>query len=158
MSVLYHVPALDQPCRMSIYKFSPPNPDLHCDSSRPKVHSAKDLPPSISGFTVFDAVARTSDEPVDPEMEKFQDLLQDYLKSMVSLAASVFLKSLTPHLYPVNEIPQSHSQSSMSTSQSVTDGDYVWDVFIHRNVVTSGMDLSNIATLYVCVSLKFSLF
>ena len=78
---------------MFICEFSPPS-DLDYDTFRPKVHSAKDLPPSISGFTVFDAVARTTgDEPVDTEMEKFQDLLQDYLKCLPFLAVSVSIRS-----------------------------------------------------------------
>lgn len=52
----------------------------------PKVRSAKDVETerSKSGIRIYDAELALSGAPLeeaDPEMEKFQQLLQDYLKS-----------------------------------------------------------------------------
>lgn len=59
----------------------------HC--GRPKVLSTKDLPPKKSqpDFRMFDAVLTTDkppSTPMDPEMEKFLPMLNDYLKCTLS--------------------------------------------------------------------------
>ncbi|VDB94146.1 unnamed protein product [Peniophora sp. CBMAI 1063] len=103
-------------------------PQLHEQANAPpKVQSSKDVS-RAQAFKMYDAVletetAQTPAPEDDPEMEKFQSLLQDYLK--------------------VHDIDPSASSPSTSSAGGVPiaapaplpptdDPDYVWDVFYHR--------------------------
>ncbi|KAI0271794.1 hypothetical protein BGY98DRAFT_1006032 [Russula aff. rugulosa BPL654] len=100
-------------------------------------------------YKVYDAVL-TSDpsSPVDPEMEKFLPLLEEYLtihdiKPRVTRAAES-VGSLTPSgsrsLAPV---PITIPPPILTND----DPDYVWDVFYHRAGLTDRYDAANVATL-----------
>ncbi|KAF8654619.1 hypothetical protein AX16_003530 [Volvariella volvacea WC 439] len=88
----------------------------------PKVISVKDLPStkvSRSDFRLYDAVLSKEDRrpapAVDPEMEKFIPLLNDYLK----------LHDIRPEAAAGGLPTDSHLGSD-------SEDDYVWDVFYHR--------------------------
>ncbi|KAF8440958.1 hypothetical protein L210DRAFT_3621282 [Boletus edulis BED1] len=84
-------------------------------TSPPKVISSKDVP--RNDFRMYDAVLEDkgpSLPPMDPEMEKFLPMLQDYLTLQETTSAS----SVNP--------------SSSSDSYASTRDDYVWDVFYRR--------------------------
>ncbi|KAG6909269.1 hypothetical protein DXG01_001331 [Tephrocybe rancida] len=102
----------------------------------PKVLSAKDLPPKHShpDFKMFDAVLAT-DKPVsthmDPEMEKFLPMLNDYLK-----------------LHDVAPEPATANDTAFSGDLKMQTDDYVWDVFYHRPATLSEWnEAANVATL-----------
>ncbi|KAF9454838.1 hypothetical protein P691DRAFT_804200 [Macrolepiota fuliginosa MF-IS2] len=98
----------------------------------PKVHPSENLSKNISAsdFRMFDAILskrkHLQNREPDPEMEKFQSLLNDYLKihDISSNATIDPATTPTPHIKgaPVND--------------TETD-DYVWDVFYHRPATLS---------------------
>jgi len=124
----------------------------------PKVLSSKDLPlTSSASFRVYDAVLE-SDEPKDanmsnddPEMEKFQSLLKDYLsvsESANALPPSQSRSLLTPSL-SLASIPASVSSTSIAD-------DYVYDVFYHRpTTVSQWTESENMGTIVGLPSMLF---
>ncbi|KZV76199.1 hypothetical protein PENSPDRAFT_646478 [Peniophora sp. CONT] len=102
-------------------------PQLHEQANTPpKVASSKDAE-QAGAFKMYDAVLESEapKEPAtedDPEMSKFQDLLQDYL-----------------NLHDIDPSAQSSASSSAGVPIAAPaplpptdDPDYVWDVFYHR--------------------------
>ncbi|KAG8214788.1 hypothetical protein J3R82DRAFT_9924 [Butyriboletus roseoflavus] len=88
-------------------------------TSPPKVISSKDI--SRNDFKMYDAVPEdlgTALPPMDPEMEKFLPMLQDYL-TLQSTTSSVV---------------------SNTNSYVTTSNDYVWDVFYRRPYSLSEWD------------------
>jgi hypothetical protein len=82
-------------------------------TSPPKVISSKDIP--RNDFKMYEAVLEDQGPtlpPMDPEVEKFLPMLQDYLTLQDTTPSSV--------------IPNANSYATTS------DGDYVWDVFYRR--------------------------
>ncbi|KAL5524538.1 hypothetical protein ACEPAF_9678 [Sanghuangporus sanghuang] len=101
----------------------------------PKVRSTKDVEkPSKSGIKIYDAELALSEAPqeVDPEMEKFQQLLQDYLKVHEDI----------PQFTPENpNTPRAGVPPS-------TSGDYVYDIFYYRPAtLLERMNMTNAATI-----------
>ncbi|PAV17210.1 hypothetical protein PNOK_0727400 [Pyrrhoderma noxium] len=87
----------------------------------PKVMSARDLERASSNIKIYDAVLDNPEpETLDPEMDKFQSMLQEYLTMRD------------------NAIPSHRSVSSISTSVSSipstvsSNGEYVYDIFYAR--------------------------
>ncbi|KAI9568329.1 hypothetical protein HD554DRAFT_758683 [Boletus coccyginus] len=81
-------------------------------TSPPKVISSKDIP--RNDFRMYDAVLEDQGHalpPMDPEMEKFLPMLQDYLTLQDTISSGV-----TP----------------IANSYTPTGDDYVWDVFYRR--------------------------
>ncbi|KAL5482705.1 hypothetical protein ACEPAI_9299 [Sanghuangporus weigelae] len=101
----------------------------------PKVRSTKDVEkPSKSGIKIYDAELAPSEVPqeVDPEMEKFQQLLQDYLKVHEDM----------PQFAPEN-LNTPRADLSLPTS-----GDYVYDIFYYRPAtLLERMNMMNAATI-----------
>ncbi|KAL5520099.1 hypothetical protein ACEPAG_1759 [Sanghuangporus baumii] len=101
----------------------------------PKVRSTKDVEkPSKSGIKIYDAELAPSEAPqdVDPEMEKFQQLLQDYLKVQEDM----------PQITPENT---NSPRADLSPSIS---GDYVYDIFYYRPAtLLERMNMMNAATI-----------
>ncbi|KAG9315538.1 hypothetical protein JVU11DRAFT_3158 [Chiua virens] len=79
-------------------------------TSPPKVISSKDI--QRNDFKMYDAVLEDQGSPVDPEMENFLPMLQDYLTLQDATMSSVVAPGTNPYAIP-NE-------------------DYVWDVFYRR--------------------------
>ncbi|KAI0262443.1 hypothetical protein BC834DRAFT_1002584 [Gloeopeniophorella convolvens] len=118
----------------------------------PAVLSAKELEERRRAeYKLYDAVLASGapSSPVDPEMDKFQTLLQDYLTihdgkpSSSTPAASA--GSLTP------SAPRSSAPVPISAPAPIPptdDPDYVWDVFYHRAGLLNEYDgVTKIATL-----------
>jgi len=105
-------------------------------TSPPKVLSSKDLPPK-DGLKMYDAILDNSgmNEPaLDPEMEKFLPMLQDYLRLNEIDAPGIVSRSTT-------------SSPGPTTSKGAQD-DYVWDVFYRRPATLSEWNsVANVATL-----------
>ena len=101
----------------------------------PKVLSSKDLPPKAlnSDIKMFDAVLETSQSApttIDPEMDKFLPMLQDYLR--------------------IHDIdPRGSSKKPIAPNEGVAQSDdYVWDVFYHRPLTLSEWnEAANIGTV-----------
>ncbi|KAG6865505.1 hypothetical protein C0991_001935 [Blastosporella zonata] len=115
------------------YDDEPQNVRIPRPTNPPKVLSAKDLPPKLSqpDFKMFDAVL-TSEKPapVDPEIEKFLPMLNDYLK-----------------LHDILE-PTPAKGTPFSGDVNMQIDDYVWDVFYHRPATLSEWnEAANVATL-----------
>jgi len=100
-------------------------------------------------YKVYDAVL-TSDasSPVDPEMEKFLPLLEEYLT----------LHDIKRHVSRVTESTGSLTPSGSRSLAPVPitipvpiptsdDPDYVWDVFYHRAGLQDYYDAANVGTL-----------
>ncbi|TFY72883.1 hypothetical protein EVG20_g151 [Dentipellis fragilis] len=109
-----------------------PNPYA---TAPPAVLSAKDLEKQKADFQMYDAIlASENATPMDPEIEKFLPMLQDYLKvgetAPPASAASAPLPS--PGVPPAS---------------NVEGPDYVWDVFFHRPGALNYTSVSNIGTL-----------
>jgi len=103
------------------------------------VLSSKDLISSSSSFKIYDAVLTSSELQVDadPEMEKFQSLLQDYLK-------------VTESSPIVPTIRESHSGINMLTSRITPSSseDYVYDVFYQRpSTISEWAEAANVGTV-----------
>ncbi|KAJ3523173.1 hypothetical protein NM688_g8770 [Phlebia brevispora] len=88
----------------------------------PKIHSAKDL--QKPSFTMYDAVpsstplASAPPMAVDPEIEKFLPMLQDYLKiNSIDTAAAA---------------PPAKKAKNDEPAEEGKEDDYVWDVFLSR--------------------------
>ncbi|KLO05581.1 hypothetical protein SCHPADRAFT_933553 [Schizopora paradoxa] len=122
----------------------------------PKVLSSKDLSlSSSSGFRVYDAVLE-SDEPKggetgidDPEMEKFQSLLKDYL------TVSESNNSLPPSR-PLSTPSSSLASIPMSASSTSISDEYVYDVFYHRpTTLSQWTESGNMGTLVGLPSMLF---
>ncbi|KAG6837610.1 hypothetical protein H0H93_006131 [Arthromyces matolae] len=99
----------------------------------PKVLSAKDMPLKSPDIKMFDAVLSTDTQatPIDPEMEKFLPMLNDYLK----------LHDMGPGQPPAKDAP------FRGDATMLTD-DYVWDVFYHRPATLSEWnEAANVGTL-----------
>ncbi|KAG6844519.1 hypothetical protein H0H87_006280 [Tephrocybe sp. NHM501043] len=100
------------------------------DERSGQVLSGKDLPSKSThpDFKMFDAVLTIDKAPstvVDPEMDKFLPMLNDYLKQSPSI------KDATP-----------------SEDDKMQTDDYVWDVFYHRPATLSEWnEAANVATL-----------
>ncbi|TDL22223.1 hypothetical protein BD410DRAFT_840020 [Rickenella mellea] len=112
----------------------------------PVVLSSKDLASSKSDFTIYDAVLEPNDvSPPDPEMEKFQTLLQDYLKAQRRVVDD---RQPEPRL-PLASLPSTNlSPPTGIPPDDLSLDDYVWDVFYHRSVMPpEWSDVSKIATL-----------
>ena len=79
--------------------------------SSPKVLSSKDLAAKVPAVRILDAeLAPTEEhEEVDPEMEKFQALLQDYLTSKHSYRISSF--PVSQHNYSERESRRNHPRT-----------------------------------------------
>ncbi|RDB17900.1 RNA polymerase II nuclear localization protein IWR1 [Hypsizygus marmoreus] len=105
-------------------------------TSPPKVISAKDLPPKTLSPDVkmYDAVLaadKASAPAIDPEMEKFLPMLNDYLK-----------------LHDVAMEPPDKGVAGGGALSSSKSDDYVWDVFYHRPATLSEWnDAANVGTL-----------
>ncbi|KAA1473809.1 hypothetical protein DENSPDRAFT_297712 [Dentipellis sp. KUC8613] len=108
-----------------------PNPYA---TAPPVVLSAKDLEKQKADFQMYDAIlASEKATPVDPEIEKFLPLLQDYLKvSETTPPAPAATSPLSPGAPPAT---------------NAEDPDYVWDVFFHRPGALNYASVSNIGTL-----------
>ncbi|THH21575.1 hypothetical protein EW146_g48 [Bondarzewia mesenterica] len=117
----------------------------------PQVMSAKELErQQQQTFKLYDAVLASEAVPsqppseMDPEMEKFQSLLKDYLT----------VHDITPDIPPT---PASNLPASGATLVPVQipppprpseDRDYVWDVFYHRTGASKGYENAvNVGTL-----------
>ena len=114
----------------------------------PKVLSSKDLAARVPAVRILDAeLAPTEEhEEVDPEMEKFQALLQDYLTSKHSCHISGFpipqyntVNEKVVETVPAPRANKAHDKvtnptmsASTSSAMSTTSDDYVYDIFIHR--------------------------
>ncbi|KAG2010108.1 hypothetical protein CC2G_012953 [Coprinopsis cinerea AmutBmut pab1-1] len=115
------------------------DPPLSPQKSSPPVVSASqnnDTQQPCSDFKMYDAVLATPAETpdLDPEMEKFQSMLSDYLK-----------------LNEVDVRPQTQQPNLMVDSAMKspdTEGDYVWDVFYHRPATLAEWnEIANVGTL-----------
>ncbi|KAH6911441.1 hypothetical protein BKA70DRAFT_1370631 [Coprinopsis sp. MPI-PUGE-AT-0042] len=125
--------------RYTIVEAEAPMSPTATQSSPPPVpgskdQNTKDVSPD---FKMYDAILATPAEEreLDPEMEKFQAMLNDYLR--------------------VNDVNISHKQGGPSLdtvmkSPGTEESDYVWDVFYHRPVTLAEWNemAANIATLY----------
>ncbi|KAJ3549153.1 hypothetical protein NMY22_g984 [Coprinellus aureogranulatus] len=99
-------------------------------------------------FKMFDVVATgpaVQEEPDDPEMVKFQNMLSDYLKFNDIDVSSP--PPVLPAGSPITVHP-SINDSRPKPPQDDDDGDYVWDVFFHRPTTLSEWnDLANVGML-----------
>lgn len=101
----YTVKASEEEARVSSSRRRPTSP--------PKVISAKDVPKN--DFKMYDAIPADQEalvQSLDPEMDKFLPMLQDYLT--------------------LNDVAPTGSSSSKTGKSAATTGDYVWDVFYRR--------------------------
>lgn len=114
--------------RTSTLPFAPRPNTLPCGIPfSPKVISAKDIP--RNDFKMYDAVLEDHGPalpPMDPEMEKFLPMLQDYLTRTHVPLSSSFFETLM-----VSCIVQ-ESGGISNTNAYATSDDYVWDVFYRR--------------------------
>ncbi|KAF5378842.1 hypothetical protein D9615_006963 [Tricholomella constricta] len=101
-------------------------------TSPPKVISHKDVARKATPFKLYDAVlsntaaaaAATATPPLDPEMDKFIPMLNDYLR----------LHDIDPN---PDANPDSKQPGSLHSSSRTPSSDYVWDIFYHRPVTLS---------------------
>ncbi|KAF8579008.1 hypothetical protein K439DRAFT_427581 [Ramaria rubella] len=92
----------------------------------PVVQTASQSKPVLSeeDFAMFDAVPEPTIEPIDPEMDKFLPMLQEYLR--------------------MNNEPSNIASTSAKVKE---DSEYVWDVFYHRPAITDWAASANVATV-----------
>ncbi|EJC98057.1 uncharacterized protein FOMMEDRAFT_171420, partial [Fomitiporia mediterranea MF3/22] len=117
---------------------TPPKRPSRFYPTPPKVLSSKAVDKARSKIRIYDAEL-ASDEAgttVDPEMEKFQTLLQDYLKVHDDIPSNA---------------EERRTEGASNTRTQVTPstpGDYVYDIFYQRpSTLSERADLANMATL-----------
>ncbi|KAH8114547.1 hypothetical protein DFH11DRAFT_1595123 [Phellopilus nigrolimitatus] len=107
----------------------------------PKVLSSKDLEQSSSKLRIYDAVLAPPEPEVevDPEMEKFQLLVQDYLTVNDSISSQAI---------PDSQPAQQRIARNVSGLSRPSSGEFVYDIFYHRPSTLSEMTVAaNMATV-----------
>ncbi|KAI5122813.1 hypothetical protein M0805_000155 [Coniferiporia weirii] len=103
----------------------------------PKILSSKDLEKTPSNFKIYDAVLEpnVSEAETDPEMEKFQSLLRDYM---------TIDGSTTTHPDPLVSLTGNNATEVTTPSPD----DYVYDIFYHRpSTLSEWVAASTMATV-----------
>ncbi|KAF7799396.1 hypothetical protein EIP86_010629 [Pleurotus ostreatoroseus] len=121
---LRNLPSTAESMRRALTVTSPHLPLAVLINPSPKVHSMKDL--QKASFKMYDAVpssdslaSSATPMAIDPEIEKFLPMLQDYLK-INEIDTSI---AVPPAKKPETDEP---------VKTQGKDEDYVWDVFLSR--------------------------
>lgn len=124
--------------RYTIVEAEAPTSPTAVQSNPPSLPGSKELGVKdvAPDFKMYDAIlaAPAEERELDPEMEKFQAMLQDYLRvNEVDISK--------PGVSPLDTVMKSPGQE---------ESDYVWDVFYHRPVTLAEWNelAANIGTLY----------
>ncbi|KAI0299584.1 hypothetical protein BC826DRAFT_995379 [Russula brevipes] len=146
----------------------PKRPDLSrqytvvLDDKPPTPSSAKPSPTSLIptkdiigddghlDFKLYDAVLTSNpSSPVDPEMDKFLPLLEEYLTIRDIKPPGVRVADSTGSLTPSGSRSFAPVPNAVPASFPLSDDpDYVWDVFYHRAGLLNDHDAAaNVATL-----------
>ena len=122
---------------------------------RPKVLSSKDLV-SQSSVKIYDAVleAPLEEEKMEQDMDKFLELVREYLSGMYYVATTFFNEI---HVGTVTDNDGAHPESiTQPESQEIksdkvnasTSDDYVYDIFYHRPAtISEWTSAANMATV-----------
>jgi hypothetical protein len=95
-----------------------------CASALAENTPAVDAPVDFNLLDAVRADTQQDAEALDPDMQKIQDLLTDYLQSLSPTTASV---------YVLTKISVNKDETANMVPNSMPDdGDYVWDVFYRK--------------------------